>query len=352
MDARVDADADALPNSDTDGDSDFGSEFELDYGPGYRDYEDFSDWSFDSDVPPQEHALPAVRYGGCDLCGEALGKEDVYLGLVGNPSGDGDSTKFHSVAGPFKAGHPPAHDYNGRIEHTQKELGIVCSNRLPCQQCQEAPEAIAIHRHCLHLLVRHCRSTKDAVPDSLFDFVWATSAWRSPWRDTLYLCLDNTRSLPVLPPASYLSKLGLQGLAKLPSELVYLVRNESCRSLFWGYANVLDMASRYTRATSLSADELVTVSLSRVSSWRRGHAPVLADEPCGTGSIRLTIDSAGMQSIERLDHNTLYGFHASTPRFDDLAFAVFDAAAYPEAKVHFKVGGRTSPATKPRPPPD
>lgn len=54
--------------------------------------------------------------------------------------------------------------------------------------------------------------------------------------------------------------------------------------------------------------------------------------------IRLTIDSAGMRSIERLDHDTLYGPHASTPRFDNLAFAVLDAASYPEAKVHFRVG--------------
>lgn len=314
--------------------------------------------SGETDVPDDKHALPGVRYGGCDLCGQALVKEDVYLALLGNPNADGDSTKYHSVAGHFKLGdqyHLP-HAYNFRIEYNLEGLGIVCSNRKPCSRCYGAPEAIYIHQRCLNLLVRESvlplesALPLDSIPKNLLDFVWTTSAWRSPWRHALYLCLDDNQSLPVLPPFSYLSRIGLQGLAKLSSELLELVRNESCRSPFWGYTNVMDMARRYKQATSLAGDELpavTSVSLSTVSSWQRGHAPVLADEPCATGVIRLTIDAAGMQSIERLDHNTLYGFHESTPRFDNLAFAVFDAATYPEAKVHFKVGG-ANPAIKPR----
>lgn len=60
--------------------------------------------SGETDVPDDKHALPGVRYGGCDLCGQALVKEDVYLALLGNPNADGDSTNYHSVAGHFKLG--------------------------------------------------------------------------------------------------------------------------------------------------------------------------------------------------------------------------------------------------------
>lgn len=310
----------------------------------------------ETDVPDDKHALPGVRYGGCDLCGQALVKQDVYLALVGNPNADGDSTKYHSVAGRFTAVDHQPHTYNFRIEHNLEEAGIVCSNRKPCSRCYGAPEAIYIHQRCLDLLVRESAlplesaMRLDSIPKNLLDFVWTTSAWRSPWRHALYLCLDDNLSIPVLPPVSYLSRTGLQGLAKLPLELLRLVRDESCRSPFWGYMNVMDMARRYQEATSLAADELpavTSVSLSTVSSWKRGHAPVLIDEPCTKGMIRLTIDSAGMRSIKRLDHDTLYGFHKSTPRFDNRAFAVFDAVTYPEAKVHLKVGG-TNAAIKPR----
>ncbi|KAK1834075.1 hypothetical protein QBC39DRAFT_344211 [Podospora conica] len=292
----------------------------------------------DSEGPGFEHPFPALRYGGCELCGEALVKQDRYYALIGHPD---DSTRYYQeLFGPFEPGDHP--EILGFTDYLANELGILCCSRDTCRYCQEAPEAIYVHKHCLHLLLGMTPyegpeppplAVMEILVERLLDFVYVSSAWRSPWRDTLYLCLDNNLIPPALPSPARWLLLGLWRMTTLPNEIIYQIWRDSSRSLVWGYANVIDMAHR-----APPTDDLVTLSLSHVSSWERGHDPALSQEPSGTRMMRLTIDSDGIRSIESLDPEALHGSHASAERFDNLAFAVFDAASYPGAKVHFKYG--------------
>ncbi|KAK4446919.1 hypothetical protein QBC34DRAFT_496513 [Podospora aff. communis PSN243] len=264
-------------------------------------------------------ALPAVRFGGCELCEWPLRKEDTYLSFVGNSS----STAYASL----------------ERCHTPQDVAksnILCPYRSRCSTCGGAPEAICVHTGCFRLVMQH---TQLAQQD-LLDFMWVRAAWKAPWRDAPHLSLE--LSPPPAPPASPMSALGLSHFNKLPVELVQQIWQNSTASTLWGYARVLDIA-HHANESAPSQATLVTVPFSRVVSWERGSQPVLSPTPRILAkaqgppqTTRITIDSEGIRAIERFDYGALYDQRARRDRSDRLAFAFIDESDEFRVKVHFK----------------
>lgn len=89
----------------------------------------------------------------------------------------------------------------------------------------------------------------------------------------------------------------LMPLNLLPNELLLLIWTDLRHTMFWRYT----LAKAFIRDLITRADDaLVTnVKLFEVASWKRGHAPVI-EKSITSPYVRLTMDSLGLQKIERL----------------------------------------------------
>ena len=97
---------------------------------------------------PDGHPVPALRFGGYNLCDNALVKGETYFAVVAND----DSTAYRRLEAPFgPQDHPPD---SLRTTEYESQMGIVCPFRRTSGICQNSPEAILVHVDCLRLLMR------------------------------------------------------------------------------------------------------------------------------------------------------------------------------------------------------
>lgn len=163
------------------------------------------------------------------------------------------------------------------------------------------------------------------------DRLWSAATWRYPWKNVPAmklepsLDLDRGRSFELAAQVC-----GLPNLLGLPFELAEMVRDFARPSTLWRFASVLDLVE------SLSVDKYNTMNsipLSDIKSWDRGSVPTLS---AGTNDpiIRLTVDSRGLRTIERLPE-----MPAPTElRTDYYAYVVEHEQVFKEVTADFNLG--------------
>ncbi|KAK4659126.1 hypothetical protein QC762_0005610 [Podospora pseudocomata] len=124
---------------------------------------------------------------------------------------------------------------------------------------------------------------------------------------------------------------GLPQLTRLPPELTKMIQNFSADNLVWRLTRVIGIAENGPPLSVMPQ----AFHLSKISAWERGGEPVLAANGCESAMpqiIRLTVDSRGLQRVERLQEKPVH----RPGRSESKAFAVFDERDVRGAVLWFK----------------
>ena len=205
--------------------------------------------------------------------------------------------------------------------------GVSLCRKPDCSHCAVSPEASVAHSDCFEFIAQCCKL------DDYLDYLWVVTAWRTPWRQAPHFRLKE----PVIKPDwSVLDKLGIS-LRSLPLEILQMIHKKySTTSLVWR----LNAASNLSRQlpTTLSAD-LLSIPLHAVVAWKRGGQPITEQIVNQIAPvIRLTIDSWGIQEVERLPGNP----ECRGRRTDGLVFIILDQKSLKGITACFKVKAHNS----------
>ncbi|TQV91758.1 hypothetical protein IF1G_09343 [Cordyceps javanica] len=165
---------------------------------------------------------------------------------------------------------------------------------LGCATCQSSDESATIHIDCFKLFVKEC-----AAPDKIHR-LWLASVVMDPWLQ----CRDTAL------PYNFEERMSSQDAARawgipmaerLPPEICLLILGQTRDSLFTKYIAVMSRARELSHSAPPSQPP-VFVALTDIKYWFRGMAwPIQGAEETEDDLIRVTIDSSGIQQIERLD---------------------------------------------------
>lgn len=149
--------------------------------------------------------------------------------------GTQDSTAFSCGA----IVHPSNDRFTARVGKWQ-----LCKDTL-CFECNDAPQAVAVHRACLMLFIRAFKASNRV--DAL-DNVWVSVNWRTPWwsqdQPAFPLRLQCMESMDTLS-ASYAAELcHMPSLRGLPLEVWATIRDFSSSHVLWHYTKVLSYAQQ------------------------------------------------------------------------------------------------------------
>lgn len=154
--------------------------------------------------------------------------------------------------------------------------------------CNATDESVTVHLDCIRLFGKTC-SAQDK-----FRRLWIAGTRMYPWRDTQSLMLD-----PVLyAPTDMISSAAGFQRTLLPEVAGLIGSHLQSNHILLRFCKVIQLARYLSLAEPGKA---VTYPLCEVLSWSRGTSPILAKQ----GQIidrrmRLTIDSRGIKSIERV----------------------------------------------------
>lgn len=167
------------------------------------------------------------------------------------------------------------------------------------------------------------------------DRLWLAACWRKPWRGAPRLVLPENCTLGLEAVAEVAEKFGMKLMARLPPEIVQMIRSFCDDSLFWKLASALDLSDRF-HATSTS--HITTLPLGKIVEWQRYSELVTADSrdsdsPDLPPFIRITIDSRGVSNIDRLDTDLSDDV---MPR-DNESYIIQDAASCDNIETILKV---------------
>ncbi len=162
------------------------------------------------------------------------------------------------------------------------------------------------------------------------DRLWLAACWRKPWQGAPRLILPEHYALGLEAVAEVGEKHDLKRMATLPPEIVQMIRSFCDTSLFWKLASALDLCHRF-HATSTS--DLTTMSLDQVVEWRRYAEVAASDSPDLPPFLRITIDSRGVSSLDRIDSALSDDF---LPR-DNESYIIQDVASCKDIEVVIKV---------------
>lgn len=219
--------------------------------------------------------------------------------MVGNP----DATAYRLTTKPFC--YPVAPGGRGIVD------GVPFCRSSTCYMAKVgSPESATLHHDCFEVLKSAC--TRGDVLDRL----WSLAVWRTPWRDAARIFLPQEPVISSQGVAAVARGFGVAGfVGRLPAEIEWMIYGYSESAAFWRLAAALDLAAEFNETKSTG--KVISHPLGRVASWERGGGPVLSPEKDHLPVIRLTIDSFGIRSIERLpDEEAPY----SNARFNNLAF--------------------------------
>ncbi|OAA57166.1 hypothetical protein ISF_07087 [Cordyceps fumosorosea ARSEF 2679] len=165
---------------------------------------------------------------------------------------------------------------------------------LGCTTCQNSDESATVHVDCFKLFVREC-----AAPDKIHR-LWLASVVMDPWLQ----CQDTGL------PYSFQERMSSQdaarawnlpAVARLPLEICLMIVAQTRNTLSTRYIAVMSRARELTHATAPSQPP-VSMALTDIKYWGRGMAwPLQVPQGTEDDLVRVTIDSSGIQQIERLD---------------------------------------------------
>ncbi|KAK7967793.1 uncharacterized protein PG986_002070 [Apiospora aurea] len=141
---------------------------------------------------------------------------------------------------------------------------------------------------------------KECQPEDALDRLWAAAISRTPWRGAPHLHLGRDATFDMELVCAKAERHGIQGMRRLPPELVRVVYDYSSLATFWRYVAIVSLARELGKAPMDS----VSLPLRDVLAWTRGRGPpslVQSSSPeRPPSSIRLTFDGHGIRQIERL----------------------------------------------------
>ncbi|KAM3507244.1 hypothetical protein MY10362_001908 [Beauveria mimosiformis] len=165
---------------------------------------------------------------------------------------------------------------------------------LGCSACQMSDESATVHVDCFKLFVKEC-----TAPDKIHR-LWLASIVMDPWlqcRDTALPYNFQERMSSEDASRAW----GMPLAARLPPEICLVILGKTRDTLFTKYIAVMSRARELSQAASPSQPP-VSMSLNDIRYWFRGMAwPMQTAEQTEDHLIRITVDSSGIQRIERLD---------------------------------------------------
>ncbi|KAL7921836.1 hypothetical protein ACQKWADRAFT_294567 [Trichoderma austrokoningii] len=194
------------------------------------------------------------------------------------------------------------------------------------KNCFGSVESVTVHSDCFCLFGKTC-SAKDK-----YKRLWVAGTSMYPWRDVAPLTLDPVLYAPtdILSSAAGFPKPFLPDIAGLIGS--HLQPNHALLR----FCKVIQLAQYLNSAESGNA---VTHPLCEVLSWTRGTAaPILVGQGEAVNPrMRLTIDSRGIKSIERLS-DTLEGSTALGLSLFSHAYIVESVEQLSEVGIEFSLG--------------
>lgn len=163
-----------------------------------------------------------------------------------------------------------------------------------CSTCQSSDESATVHIDCFKLFVQEC-----TAPDKIHR-LWQASVVMDPWVQ----CRDT--GLPYnfqerMSSEDAARAWNIPLVARLPPEICLIILGQTRDSLFTKYIAVMSRARELSQSASPSQPP-VSMALGDIKYWTRGMAwPMQLEEETEDDLIRVTIDSSGIQQIERLD---------------------------------------------------
>ncbi|KAJ6786317.1 hypothetical protein PWT90_09328 [Aphanocladium album] len=196
-------------------------------------------------------------------------------------------------------------------------------------------ECTVVHADCFKIYTSCAGSDSNAM-----QYLWFFSLWRQPWNRTK--TVQNMRPLPredFLCSKSavcyVLGKLGMPNLtARLPWEIVSNIFAFSRDAVLWRAARAVTIA--YERRNHEYAQQAL-VPVLEIKAWQRGdECPELLESPTGEDElVRFTIDSQGINQIERIEKAT--GLQPSYA-VQDQEYLAAEQRELQSVKVIFKYG--------------
>ncbi|KAI1416945.1 hypothetical protein F5Y13DRAFT_102682 [Hypoxylon sp. FL1857] len=199
--------------------------------------------------------------------------------------------------------------------------GMLLCREPECQICATSPEAVTVHFDCFTLFRRECKSIY------LLQRLWIFSAWRVPWRQGPTSVIHD--DLTVIPAGC-----PIPILARIPPELVRMIREYSSSSILWRFGLALKLAEQLSTSDAVSGD-LVSIPLRDLSSWERG-GPLVSRTPNQPEAqcVYLTIDSLGIKKLERIPYAPSYNPHP----FKSSLFVIAQERYVENITARFKFG--------------
>lgn len=201
---------------------------------------------------------------------------------------------------------------------------LLCRNS-NCQTCARSPppESAALHHYCLVIFARKCGLPMFEALKLLRTIV----LFRRPWFKAFDVCLvpgNGIEQSDRISPNSDLVRL-----RSLPPELRGMIKTLSPHAWFWRTLNIFDL---FSHVSSNAAPQQV-FALNDVENWERGGYPIFASKKEEPSFLRITIDSAGIKSVNRLQERPIVSHQTS--RYE--AYIVEDTRALSGVKACLKV---------------
>ena len=272
----------------------------------------------------------------CDLCGDGMianQKSVVCKSLLlsttnvqsisnlnSSVTGNRDSTCYHAgiIVPCYPAG---SHGASSRVAVAKWRL---CRAAI-CMDCNTSTEAATLHPDCLQLFMRSCAS-RDAL-----DRLWLAATWQDTLPGIQHLRLPKNSASFSATFAMAVEKFNLPQVKMLPREILDPIQELCEPQLFYRYIVVQEIARRLSSGPS---GPLETVTMSQISSWKRGSSPKFVGEVNASSSIiRCVFDFLGLKVIERLTERP--SFERGRP--GDMAFIVEEEDAFRNSVIQFKV---------------
>ncbi|OAA70684.1 hypothetical protein ISF_02658 [Cordyceps fumosorosea ARSEF 2679] len=217
----------------------------------------------------------------CSLCGCYFDVGEPMIALLGD--------RFHPTCRVIDASLFPIAIYCNQKPNTP---WTFC--QLPkCTKCAAELESITVHQDCFQMFLEQTATHKRITAYNLWHAAHARYPWRGFWPLPVTMLDEDAVNFAMAHAATHWQI----PLAMLPYELLLAICENLQHSVFWRYV----LAREFVRKLIAKANDKTstTTTLSQIASWKRGSAPKIATPDAGS-YFRLTIDSRGLQEIERL----------------------------------------------------
>ncbi|OTA07815.1 hypothetical protein A9Z42_0087290 [Trichoderma parareesei] len=197
-----------------------------------------------------------------------------------------------------------------RLSHRDMMASLILSRFTPetsfcydyreCPACATSSEAVALHHDCYEILTQMCRLEDEQL---LLRRLLHVASWRKPWRGARPLLLPSNIDKPRLDAVA--RHLGLQKLAALPAELADMIHHHSADALLWRGISAWRVAEHLASMRD-DARQSQVMWLREILRWERGGELVTGRPQALPPIVRLTIDSDGIDCVERLSGQPPY----------------------------------------------